>query len=330
MMIKQLIVSLAALLVSLAIVFAPQTATKEEQTMDASGFDMGKLRVGKEVSGAYVQPGSVSPPVPDEVKATGFAYDEAKLTYELVWADEFDIPGAPDPERWGYDLGGSGWGNNELQFYTGEGNAWAEDGCLIIEARKEQRGNRAYTSARLVTRGKGDWLYGRFEIRAKMPRGLGTWPAIWMLPTDWVYGGWPASGEIDIMEHVGYDQGISHASVHTKAFNHVMGTQKSARTRLSDISEEFHTYILTWLPDKLLIAVDGEVYFTYEPGRYAAQPTFREWPFDRRHHLLLNIAFGGNWGGARGIDENVLPQRMLVDYVRVYQSPEIAALVKGE
>ncbi|HPA61035.1 MAG TPA: glycoside hydrolase family 16 protein, partial [Clostridia bacterium] len=176
----------------------------------------------------------------------------------------------------------------------------------------------------------GDWLYGRFEIRAKMPRGLGTWPAIWMLPTDRVYGVWPASGEIDIMEHVGYDQGISHSSVHTKAFNHVMGTQKSARTRLSDISEEFHTYILTWLPDKLLIAVDGEVYFTYEPGRYAAQPTFREWPFDRRHHLLLNIAFGGNWGGARGIDENVLPQRMLVDYVRVYQSPEIAALVKGE
>ena len=124
MMIKQLIVSLAALLVSLAIVFAPQTATKEEQPMNASGFDMGKLRVGKEVSGAYVQPGSVSPPAPDEVKATGFAYDEAKLTYELVWADEFDTPGAPDPERWGYDLGGSGWGNNELQFYTGEGNAW--------------------------------------------------------------------------------------------------------------------------------------------------------------------------------------------------------------
>lgn len=301
----------------------------EENTMASSGFDPGRLRVGEEVSGAFVDPKSAVTPAPEEVKAIGYAYDETKLEYELVWADEFDADGAPDPEKWDYDVGGSGWGNNELQFYTREGNAWVENGLLVLEARAEERGGKKYTSARLVSRNKGDWLYGRFEVRAKLPRGLGTWPAVWMLPTDWAYGGWPASGEIDLMEHVGYDQGVTHASVHTQAYNHAIRTQKTATKRVPGISDDFHTFTLTWLPDRIAIAVDDTVYYSYEPAKYAAQPTWREWPFDRRFHLLLNIAFGGNWGGARGVDEGVLPQRMLVDYVRVYQSREITALAGG-
>ena len=301
----------------------------QEESMAQGGFNPGKLRVGQQVSDAFVDPAKQEQ-ASQTVKATGYDYDESGLAYELVWADEFDQDGPPDPAKWTYDTGGHGWGNNELQYYTREGNAWVEEGCLIIEARKEQTGGRDYSSARLVSKNRGDWLYGRFEIRAKLPRGLGTWPAIWMLPTDWVYGGWPASGEIDIMEHVGYDQGRLHASVHTQTFHHSIGTQKTATIQVPDISEAFHTYTLTWLPDKIEIGMDDQVYYTYRPTQYVAQPTFREWPFDQRHHLLINIAFGGNWGGARGIDAGVLPQQMLVDYVRVYQSPEINALVQKE
>src|SRR3546814_595495 len=147
------------------------------------------------------------------------------------WADEFDYEGLPDDDKWGYDVGSqNGWGNNELQFYTEKRpeNARVADGVLTITAIKEDHEDMAYTSARLVSRGKADFLYGRFEVRAKVPQGVGTWPAAWMLPTDWKYGGWPASGEIDILEHVGYDQDVVHISVHTEAYNHVIGTQKTA------------------------------------------------------------------------------------------------------
>ncbi|MEJ2503896.1 MAG: glycoside hydrolase family 16 protein, partial [Gemmatimonadota bacterium] len=141
--------------------------------------------------------------------------------WRQVWADEFDTPGLPDTLRWSYDVGGHGWGNEELQYYTEarQANARVEDGHLIIEARRDSVGGREYSSARLVTKGKGDWQYGRFEARAKLPSGRGTWPAIWMLPTEWRYGGWPESGEIDIMEHVGHDPDVVHATVHTGAYN---------------------------------------------------------------------------------------------------------------
>jgi beta-glucanase (GH16 family) len=130
-------------------------------------------------------------------------------TYNLVWSDEFDYTGLPDTTKWSYDVGGSGWGNQELQYYTYRrtDNARVEEGKLIIEAIKESYSGMNYTSARLVTKNQGDWLYGKIEVSAMLPKGRGTWPAIWMLPTDWEYGGWPSSGEIDIMEHVGYDEG---------------------------------------------------------------------------------------------------------------------------
>ncbi|MDE7299845.1 MAG: glycoside hydrolase family 16 protein, partial [Lachnospiraceae bacterium] len=258
----------------------------------------------------------------------GFEYDYDSLTYELVWSDEFDYEGAPDEEKWGYDIGGSGWGNHELQNYTEGENFTVADGVMTIEARKESLGGMDYTSTRLVSRGKGDWLYGKFEICAKLPTGKGTWPAIWMLPTDWAYGDWPASGEIDIMEHVGYDQDMIHATVHTKSYNHSIGTQKSASRRVKGVSEEFHVYTLEWLPDKIIMSMDGEEYFTFEPTRYKSTPTSDEWPFDKRMHLLINLAVGGDWGGARGVDESIFPQQLVIDYVRVYQSPEITELTK--
>ena len=160
----------------------------------------------------------------------------------LVWADEFNSKGLPDSTRWGYDVGGTGWGNNELQYYTSKRkeNASVNNGHLIIEARKEDFSSMKYTSARLVSKNKGDWKYGRIEVRAKLPKGRGIWPAIWMLPTKWAYGGWPKSGEIDIMEFVGYIPDSIFGSVHTERYNHSIGTQKTAFTMVPDCSENFH------------------------------------------------------------------------------------------
>jgi beta-glucanase (GH16 family) len=266
-----------------------------------------------------------------EEKARGFAYDEGSLTYELVWSDEFDYTGPPDPAKWGYDTGGSGWGNHELQYYTDGGNARADGGKLIIEARKETMGGRAYTSARLVTKGKGDWLYGIVEVRAKLPAGLGTWPAIWMLPTDWAYGGWPDSGEIDIMEHVGYDENRVHASIHTRAYNHTNGTQKgNGGVTVQDATDDFHIYAIEWLPDKICFMIDGARVYEYNPSKLLTAASYRQWPFDRPFHLLINLALGGDWGGAMGFDEAMLPAVFEIDYVRVYQSPEINALTGAE
>jgi beta-glucanase (GH16 family) len=237
---------------------------------------------------------------------------------KLVWSDEFDYAGKPDSAKWAYDIGGHGWGNQELQYYTDRlENARVESGKLIIEARKEDFGGNSYTSCRLVTRGKAEWTYGRFEVRAKLPQGLGTWPAIWMLAAKQHYGTqyWPHNGEIDIMEHVGYDPGVVHASVHTKAFYHSIGTQKTAKTSVPTAASDFHIYRVDWAADTIRAYVDDQLYFTFANDGQG----WEHWPFDQPFYLLLNIAFGGSWGAAQGIDPNVLPQRMEVDWVRVYQ-----------
>lgn len=259
-----------------------------------------------------------------ELKANGFEYDRESLTYELVWSDEFDYEGEPDPDKWGYDTGGNGWGNHELQYYTKGDNVTVADDLLVIEARKENMGGREYTSTRLVTKNKGDWLYCKVEVYAKLPSGLGTWPAIWMLPTDYRYGGWPASGEVDIMEHVGYDQDVIVQSVHTQKYHG--GNSRGHSVRTEGVSEDFHLYSLEWLPDKLIFYVDGEEQYTYDPNKIAYRTTSDYWPFDQRMHLLINLAFGGDWGGARGVDDSYFPVQFYVDYVRVYQSPEIMEL----
>ncbi|WP_276499301.1 glycoside hydrolase family 16 protein [Pontibacter litorisediminis] len=236
-----------------------------------------------------------------------------------VWADEFDYTGKPDPGKWGYDTGGHGWGNNELQYYTDKlSNASVAGGVLTITARKQKKAGMDYTSARLVSKNKGDFLYGRFEVRAKLPTGRGTWPAIWMLPTDWAYGGWPKSGEIDIMEHVGYDQNRVHITVHTEAYNHSKGTQKGKQEIVPTASTNFHLYRVDWTPDDIKGYIDDKLIFDY-PNEGTG---YQAWPFDKRFHLLLNVAVGGDWGGAQGVDPGVFPQAMEVDYVRVYKMLE--------
>jgi beta-glucanase (GH16 family) len=239
-----------------------------------------------------------------------------------IWSDEFDYTGSPDSTKWSYDLGDGcpnncGWGNNEAEYYTGDfNNARIENGTLIIEAHKDSLGGKAYTSARIKSKLKGDWLYGRIEVKAQLPKGKGTWPAIWMLPTDWKYGGWPASGEIDIMEHVGYDPGVIHGTIHTYAHNHSKGTQKEGKIKVQDSMDAFHLYAMDWAKDKIDFYVDNDLYFTVKRD---PKDDYKEWPFDQRFHLIMNIAVGGNWGGKDGIDDSIWPQRMVVDYVRVFQ-----------
>ncbi len=238
----------------------------------------------------------------------------------LVWSDEFNYTGLPDDSKWSYDTANneSGWGNNEAQFYTlaRQKNAVVKDGCLNINAVKEDYKGFSYTSARLISKGKGDWLYGRIEVCAKLPEGRGLWPAIWMLPTDWEYGEWPSSGEIDIMENVGYDPYVIVASAHTESYNHILGTQKNNKITIPTCYSEFHIYALEWEPSEYRVYVDDILYFTYKNDGTG----YKAWPYDKRFHLLLNVAIGGNWGGMMGIDETIFPETMLVDYVRVYQT----------
>lgn len=246
--------------------------------------------------------------------------------YALVWSDEFDTGTMPDPAKWAYDThrNAVGWYNNEKQYYAAgrPENVRVENGALIIEARKEalskadfpDYSGQDYTSARLYTQGKAAWTYGFYEVRAKLPCQRGTWPAIWMLPEDPDVV-WPEGGEIDIMEHVGYEPGVIHHSVHTKAFNFGRGTQRTTSFTLESACEQFHRYQLLWTPKGLLFAVDDAPKFLFEKKRSSKD----RWPFDEPMHLLLNIAIGGDWGGRKGIEDAALPARMEIDHVRVYQ-----------
>ncbi len=236
----------------------------------------------------------------------------------LVWADEFNGSGLPDTTRWNYQVGGKGWGNNEQQFYRkGEArNARVEDGHLIIEAHREAYDGSAYTSARMTTKGMASWTYGYIEARAKLPSGRGTWPAIWMLGDNISEAGWPACGEIDIMEHVGYEPDSIYGTVHTEAFNHVKGTQVGKATYLPTAESDWHTYAVDWDAERIVFLVDGKPYHRFDKR---AGATVAEWPFDAPQYLLLNQAVGGNWGGKKGVDATVYPQRMAVDWVRVWR-----------
>jgi beta-glucanase (GH16 family) len=238
---------------------------------------------------------------------------------KLVWSDEFNTPGKPDDKKWDYDLGNgdNGWGNNELEYYTNDPkNVRVENGNLVIEAIKEPKGGFNYTSTRILSKNKGDWTYGRIEVRAKLPKGRGTWPAIWMLPTEWKYGGWPESGEIDIMEHVGFDPGVVHANLHSGKYNHIKKTNVDGKVTVPDAMDAFHVYAIDWTKDKIDFYVDDNLYHSlrHQPG-----DDYMGWPFDQKFHLIMNIAVGGGWGGQKGVDESIWPQRMEVDYVRVYQ-----------
>ena len=259
-------------------------------------------------------------------------------SWRLVWSDEFDYSGLPDQATWGYEEGFVR--NNELQYYVParKENSVVKDGMLVIRANKQRYANprfggdggrsgrrsqrefAEYTSASVTSRGKVTWRYGRIEVRAKLPTGRGTWPAIWMLGTgqrghQQRRVGWPACGEIDIMENVGFAPNVIHANVHTAKYNHVKGNGKGAKITVEKPYDAFHVYAIEWHKDRIDFFVDDKKYFTYENEGTGTDA----WPFDSPHYLILNIAIGGSWGGQRGIDDTIFPQEMLIDYVRVYQ-----------
>ncbi len=241
---------------------------------------------------------------------------------KLVWSDEFDYTSLPDPEKWNYDTEGNdfGWGNNESQYYTDSNkeNAFVKDGKLHITAHKKNFNGKEYTSARLIS--KADWKYGRIEVNAKLPDARGTWSAIWAMPGGWSFkdGNWPDVGEIDIMEHVGHDLGVIHASAHSKDYQWQKNTQKTAIIFVEDVHTDFHSYILDWTPDYIRTYVDDSLYFEYQNEGLGES----KWPYDKPFYLILNVAVGGAWGSVEGIDESAFPQTMEVDYVRVYQRHE--------
>ncbi len=257
-------------------------------------------------------------------------------SYQLVWADEFDYTGKPDTAKWSHEYGFLR--NNEKQYYTDSlKNIRVENGNLILEGRKEKIANKDfgsdnfkgkswlqyivktdtanYTSASLTTKDLAEWTYGKIEVKAKLPKGVGLWPAIWMLGENQKKVGWPKCGEIDIMEHVGHQKDSIFGTIHTKAYNHMLGTQKGKKIYIDKPYDKFHIYAIEWTPEKMDFLLDGKVYnhITNE------HKTTDEWPFDQKFHLKINVAIGGGLGGKKGIDDRVFPQQMLVDYVRVYQ-----------
>ena len=241
--------------------------------------------------------------------------------YSLVWEEEFNAnrlsggkPALPDTEKWWYETAEPGWVNNELQKYVagvfnGDTVSAIYDGTLKIIARK-QGGN--VISARINT--TESWTYGYFEARLRVPGGRGTWPAFWMMPKN--YTAWPLDGEIDIMEYVGYRPNVVQSSIHTQAYNHVQGTEKTATKAIQNAETEFHIYAVEWTAGYIKGFVDGEEYFRFDNDGKGDKHT---WPFDAPFYLKLNLAWGGDWGGSQGVDESKLPATYEIDYVRVYQ-----------
>lgn len=241
--------------------------------------------------------------------------------YTLVWEENFDGDSL-DINSWSYHLGTgaqyglNGWGNNELQYYTDrKDNVYLKNGYLVIEAKKEDFEDREYTSGKILTQNKHDWLHGKIEVRAKLPETQGIWPAIWMLPTKNEYGWWPASGEIDIMELLGHQPDTVYATIHYGNSFEDRGhnTGKYYLTG-SSFADDFHTYAIDWEPGIIIWFIDGEKY--HQANTTTIKPF--TWPFDKSFHLILNVAVGGYWPGYPD-ETTVFPQRMTVDYVRVYQ-----------
>lgn len=246
-----------------------------------------------------------------------------KKPYQLVWSQEFndsrDSNGKgrlPSTNDWIFETGGSGWGNNELQYYVDRfaGNdtvAKILDGNLVITAFKHDFDNRKYISARMTT--KQTWEYGYFEMRAKLPKGRGTWPAFWMLPP--VMND-VSDGEIDIMEHVGYDPGVIHFSAHSGTYNPTNGNTQTGNITIPDYDTAFHTYGLEWSPNYVKGYVDDKCYFTFSND---FKGDHNSWPFNTPFNLKLNLAIGGDWGGYMGVDDKIFPVSYIIDYIRIYQ-----------
>lgn len=254
----------------------------------------------------------VPPPIPP---STGFV---------LSWSDEFNGAdgSTPDPSKWTYDLGGGGWGNQELETYTNRAvNAQIKSGNLLITAQKEMFTGtdgitRDYTSTRLKTQNLFAQAYGRFEARIKIPAGQGMWPAFWMLGNDISANGWPKCGEIDIMENIGREPGMVHGSLHGPSSTAPTSDATSTVTlpANANFADDFHIYAVEWEPTEVRFYVDSNNYATFQKANWPAGGT---WVFDHPFFILLNVAVGGNWPGSPDATTQ-FPQQMLVDYVRVY------------
>ncbi|HEY5692264.1 MAG TPA: glycoside hydrolase family 16 protein [Cyclobacteriaceae bacterium] len=233
---------------------------------------------------------------------------------KLVWSDEFEYSGQPHNAFWNYQIGDGcpnlcGWGNNEQQLYTKDSsNVRIENGKLVIEAMKK---DSVWTSARLTTKDKMNFTYGRIEFRAKLPTGIGTWPALWMLGEQVDIIGWPACGEMDVLEHVGRNPGVIQSALHSKSSSG--DTVNKGDTHVETFDSDFHVYGANWLSDKIEFFVDDKIFYVYQPE------TFNEetWPFQHPFYVIINIAMGGGLGGP--IDPALTRARMEVDYVRVYE-----------
>jgi len=239
--------------------------------------------------------------------------------WKLVWSDEFEYEGLPDSTKWNYEVGYKR--NNEKQYYTEKRfeNARVENGNLIIEARKEEYKDFHYTSASIHTKNTANWTYGRVEVKAKLPTGKGTWPAIWMLGTNISEVGWPECGELDIMENVGFDPNRIHFNIHTEAYNHVKGTNKGATITADKPYENFYVYAMEWFEDRIDFYFNDTKAFTFK-NEYK---TWKEWPYFEPEYLIINLAIGGSWGGQQGIDDCIFPQKYYIDYVRVYKDTSV-------
>lgn len=234
---------------------------------------------------------------------------EAPEGYTLVWNDEFS--GTVLGGDWTYEVQGPGWVNNELQSYVKDDQvAVVSDGTLKINLIKD---GDAVKSARLYAERNTGWQYGYIEARIKVPEGKGTWPAFWMMPVN--YNSWPADGEIDIMEHVGFDPNVIHSTIHCNKYNNTGTPTETATVTVPTATSDFHTYALEWSADKMTFYVDGSELLTYDNDGTGKDA----WPFDAPFYVILNLAWGGQWGGQQGVDESCLPATMEVDYVRVFQ-----------
>ncbi len=269
---------------------------------------------------APVAPATPAPAAPSPSPAPpSVAQAAAPPGYALVWSDEFEVAGLPDAAKWVHDTGRNrvGWHNNELQYYAADRpqNAVVRDGLLILTARRESLsslpdwGGQRYSSARLITRGKAAWTYGFFEVRAKLPCGQGSWPALWMLGSG---GRWPQDGELDIMEHAGSNPSRVFSSVHTQAGSG--GKASSGARQLTDACSTFHNYQMTWTASEVRFAIDGVEHHRYVNPRIGADA----WPFDAPQFVILNLAIGGDIGGP--VDDRIFPIAFEIEHVRVYQT----------
>lgn len=254
------------------------------------------------------------------------ADDPPSSPWKLVWSDDFDYNGTPDPNKWAFETGGGGWGNSEKEFYTDHlDNCRVENGHLVIEAKREDYQGEQYTSARLHSLGDG-WKFGRIDVKARLPGGVGTWPAIWMLPTHPQYGnlGWPDNGEIDIMEYAAHDPGQVLGSMYSK--NHIWwdNTGLSIYQSVPDAETAYHIYSVQWSQTTVDLMVDGVTYNSFPNP----QSSWEDWPFDQQYRIIMNVALGG-WGGD-DVDDAALPQSMSVDYVHVYELQQPPAMTVAD